>query len=242
MFENVKIIKDSDAGPVEEHTYKYELLLPDFLAKWDVWDYWERERFESIIGNIGMNDVFFDVGTEVGWTGALIAKYTQALMVLVEPTPEFWPNIKATWEANNIKNPLACYVGLVGSIISADANRSFGTWPVCSVGELIPKLAYQYIHEHSEGVPQLSIDKFVELTGIIPTAINIDVEGAEALVLDGAYDTLREKHPLVWVSIHPDLMARDYNDKPESLHSYMKDLGYAGEHLATDHEEHWMFY
>jgi hypothetical protein len=45
----------------------------------------------------------------------------------------------------------------------------------------------------------------------------------------------------VWVSVHPDMMLRDYGTEAEELHAFMADHGYTGEHLATDHEQHWFF-
>jgi hypothetical protein len=61
-------------------------------------------------------------------------------------------------------------------------------------------------------------------------------------VLQGAEHTLVEHHPQIWVSIHPDLMMRDYGDQPHELYGYLGRRGYTGKHLATDHEQHWHFH
>ena len=76
---------------------------------------------------------------------------------------------------------------------------------------------------------------------IFPTALTIDVEGAELLVLWGAEKTLAENSLKVWVSIHEDLMERDFGRTTHEVHTFMEGLGYSGEHLATDHEEHYFY-
>jgi hypothetical protein len=116
-----------------------------------------------------------------------------------------------------------------------------GGWPASCVGPLIDRNKYQYIHDNGAGIPELRLDDLVERSGVVPQAITCDVEGAELLVFQGATNTLREHHPLVWISIHPDMMLRDYGTEAEELHAFMADHGYTGEHLATDHEQHWFF-
>ena len=52
------------------------------------------------------------------------------------------------------------------------------------------------------------------------------------------------KHPVVWVSIHTDHRWMDEQypaGKARDVHRHMRDMGYVGTHLATDHEEHWRY-
>lgn len=60
-------------------------------------------------------------------------------------------------------------------------------------------------------------------------------------MLTGARRTLQNHRPRVWVSIHPQFMDDTHGDTPEELQAFMSELGYEAEHLATDHEEHWLF-
>lgn len=226
----------------ETRDYQYRFDLPRPLADWDVWDYWERARFESMREHLNQGMVLFDIGTEQGWCNLAYASMVGPQnMVLIEPTPDFWPNIEATWERNypGIR-PLACYDGLLGNK-TTDPRTSFADWPAGSDGPLIDRNKYQYIHEHSDGVSEMTLNDLVERSGIIPDAVTMDVEGAELLVLQGAEQTLRTHHPLVWVSVHPDLGERDYGVVPEQVHGFMDGLGYTRQHLATDHEEHWLY-
>ena len=225
-----------------DETFEYEFELPVPLADWDVFAAWERERFHSMRENLDLGDVLFDVGTEQGWTNLIYAQFVgPANMVLIEPTQEFWPNIRNTWERNyGLMTPLACYPGLL-SDETTDRTTTFGPWPAVADGPLIDRNKYQYIHNHDVEVGQRTLDDLVQRSGIIPDAITMDVEGAELLVLHGATTTLVDHRPLVWVSVHPDLIERDYDTTADHVHRFMESLGYTAFFLARDHEEHWFY-
>lgn len=235
---------ERDAVQWKSVTYlqRHVLKLPRPLADWDVWEYWERARIESMEAHLNTDMVLFDVGTESGWCNLVYARFVNPEnMVLIEPTAEFWPNIQATWERNFPETPLACYDGLF-SDTTDDKRTGYGhPWPAAADGPLIDRNKYQYIHEHSDGVAQIRLDDFVKRTGVVPGAITMDVEGAELLVMQGASDTLANHRPLVWASVHPDLGERSYGVTPDQVHDYMASHGYRGTHLSTDHEEHWFY-
>ena len=224
-----------------DETFEYEFELPVPLADWDVFACWERERFHSMRDNLTYGDILFDVGTEQGWCNLIYADMVGPTnMVLIEPTTEFWPNIKATWERNYHYPPMACWEGLVSDVTDTKT-RVFTPWPAAAKGDLIDRNKYQYIHAHSRDIKQLTLDDLVTRSGIIPNAITIDVEGAELKVLHGATDTLIEHRPLVWASLHDDLLERDYNATIEDVHTFMESLGYIPTYLGTDHEAHWLY-
>jgi FkbM family methyltransferase len=237
QWRQVRILRD----PVAPHHYEHVFELPRPLGDWDVFDYWERERFTSIRDRLHEGSVLFDVGAEHGWCTLLYAATTGPSIVLIEPTPEFWPNIRATWERNypNV-TPLAFYSGLLSDETDETGGLSVA-WPTSSTGPLIDRNSYQYIHQHAEHVHQITLDDMVARSGIVPDALTIDVEGAELNVLRGGAGVLDTHHPLVWVSIHPDLIERDYHATDTDVHDLMAHLGYTGTHLATDHEQHWLF-
>lgn len=245
-WKSVKYLKEPLTASPEHATWKYEFLLPEPLASWDVFDYWEKERIASMEKHLKKGDVLFDIGTEQGWCNLIYADIVgPENMVLIEPTKEFWPNIQATWEKNypGIK-PKGFYPGLF-----SDKNTMRETltpdpswnWPTCSEGALIDRNKYQYIHENEDNVPEITIDQWIKVTKIVPDALTMDVEGAELLILRGSEATLKKYKPKLFISIHPDLGLRDYGIKKEDTIKFLEDLGYKGEYLATDHEEHWYF-
>jgi hypothetical protein len=112
-------------------------------------------------------------------------------------------------------------------------------WPEEAYGPVIGDHGFLNLCERPD-VPAVTVDTVAGGT-MGPTALTIDVEGAELRVLRGAARTLMTYRPTVWVSIHPAFMDEMYGDRPEQIHDLMAGLGYEGHHLATDHEEHWRF-
>ena len=228
----------------ETFNYDYSLILNEPLASWDVWDYWERHRVKSMEQNLRRGDILFDIGTEAGWCNIVYGNIVGfENMVLVEPTPEFWPNIKEIWYRNTAHPPLACFAGFFSNIstlpIGVLPKHKF---PSCADGDLIDRNSYKYIHEHGNQIPQITLDAYCEMTGIRPNAITIDCEGSEGLILRGAEQTLANGNLKVWVSEHDDLMWRDYNSTAEMIDQYMSELGYTREVLGLDHERHVYYY
>ena len=237
---------------VREINSRYNIRMPEYLAKWDAWGSWERERFASMEENLKKGDVLFDVGAENGAISCIYAGMVGAEnMVLFESTPEYWPNIMATWVENGLMAPRAACNTLVSDRnqraelfpLRSGTETLYGSpWPPAAFTEnLTEARSYRYIHEHAHQTPQITLDFFSSSSLIKPNAITIDVEGAELLVLKGAGLILELSRPLVWVSVHPDLMERDYDCTPSQVSDYMNAKGYDEIHLAKDHETH-MFY
>lgn len=227
---------------------RWAIIAPDSVADWDggTGDYsvrrgWEFQRFESFRRELKYGDVFFEVGAEHGWMSAIIGREFVGAenMVLFEPSPEFWVNIRKTWEYNGLNDPLGCYNGFVGAETTEQAAPGWPATADLSAAE-ISAMAYRTLGR-SEPTPTIRIDDYVSDTGHIPAAINIDVEGAEGIVIAGAIETLKLHRPLVWVSVHPDLMERDHGTNKNEFLSLMDAQKYNREYLDTDHEEHWLF-
>lgn len=227
---------------------RWDYILPDHIADWDAMSMWERERNESMEEHLRGDMILYDVGSEHGAQSAIYAGFVgPENMVLIEPSRIFWPNIRLIWEHNHFHAPLATVFALIGEeTYDGDESSVFlRGWPPFTENpeEQTPR-AYAYIHDPgtSRGVAQWRLDDlWATVLGTAPDAITVDVEGAELGVLRGAETILRRFRPLVWVSVHPDLLARDYGATPEELHGFMRELGYRGTHLATDHEEHWLW-
>lgn len=227
-MKNVKIHK------VDEGKCKYELLMPEQLAEWDVWDYWERERIQNMELNIKNGDLIIYVGAESGWMPAVVSKYISSEIVLIEPSINFWNCIDSIWSANELQRPRR-------RICAFASNRDYlfdKAFDIKVKDELIIKSAYESLSNKKKGIPEVKIDSLK----LKPRAISIDVEGAELKVLQGAIETLGQDNVIIYLSIHPDLALRDYGVDSKLVHDFMNELGYSGKLLAIDHEEHWVFY
>lgn len=241
-WRDIRYLKTPLTGTDEDSEWAMTLNLPEPLASWDVFSYWEAERYLSMKKHLKKGMVLFDIGAEHGWLSVVYASLVgPANMVLIEPTQEFWPNIRATWERNCPEEPLMFYPGLIGDKVTDLNYDNFFRWPSVSKGDLIDRNKYQYIHDNLDKVPEMTLDEMVKRGSIVPDALTIDVDGAEHSVLLGAEKTLKKYHPLIWLSVHPDLCERDYNTTEEQITEYMKSLGYKSTLLGVDHERHWMY-
>lgn len=215
---------------------RYRIIVPDHIADWDAPSEWERQRFLSMEKHLNKGDILYDIGAEQGWQSAIYAQFVGGEnMVLVEPDEKAWPNIRQTWEANNLKEPNYCFVGCLGKKGNQEiVGEPF--WPKESKGEI--QVAFGYSSLSGDSVTT-NLDELVFEVGQYPNAITIDVEGAELEVLVGSSKTLTEKRPKLWISVHPDLMENDYNTNESELRKFLRSAGYGIEDLGWDgHETH----
>lgn len=89
-------------------------------------------------------------------------------------------------------------------------------------------------------VPMRSIDSIVDETKQPPSVMEIDVEGAEARVLAGARETLRENRIPIICAIHPEWLPR-LGDNVDSLLRLIGSLGYRATDFAGGKKTHFGF-
>lgn len=236
---------------------RWPLLLPRHRAERAEWTrppYWEPERLDAMSRTIGPGDLVLDVGAEEGDMGGLYASWG-ADVVLVEPNPRVWPNIRAVFDANGLAGRVrGTWVGFCGDRERTAGHADWlaehdgrcdtgegGVWPACASGPVIDDHGFLVLPERPD-CPVATVDLLAERYGT-PTVVTIDVEGAELTVLRGAEGVLAAR-PTVFVSIHTDLawIAATYpGDTGDAVRAFMAARGYEATHLATDHEEHWQF-
>lgn len=189
---------------------KYELLLPDHRAAREQWDIanggWEVDRIESMLDVLTPKDILFDIGTEEGDISALLVKESGCGIVLIEPNSRVWGCMKAIWDANGLKSPLDFFSGFMSNKNSHGIRASWDGL----VTYLMPDHGFKQLYENYPDVPQMKLDDYCESIGIYPTVITMDVEGSEFEVLKGAERTLKEKRPIVFLSLHPEFMFEMY--------------------------------
>lgn len=208
---------------------------------------WEGQRIKSMLANIKEGDVVFDIGAEQGDMSVFMAKKTGKI-VLFEPSPIMWPHIRANFERNKIK-PLAYYAGFASNEIEEkppelnyDDTDKDG-WPRVAYNNLVDAHSFRHLDEEIDATKQITIDEFCLRTQIFPAMVTMDVEGSEWNVLEGMRKILDEVQPLLYVSIHHDMLYLRYKKWFFNIYlDILKPFGYKAIFLDHDHESHFAFY
>lgn len=230
---------------------KFDIILPKHRAdrpEWYTEVGWEKARLEAMHEHVKTGDIVYYVGAEEGEMSALCSIWG-ADVVLFEPNPKVWPNIRAIWEANKLKIPLGNYVGFASNTTeetpehldpNIDGVVKDG-WPLCAYGEVIGDHGFRELYQESDAVPQVKIDDYVARTGIIPTVITFDCEGSDWQVVRGAEQTLRDHKPAIFASIHPEFMFHQLGEYSRDFRNWIIDLGYRETLLDWQHEGHFLY-
>lgn len=235
---------------------QFEMILPDHRAAREEWytPYgWEKKRLASMHKNLDATDTIYYIGAEEGEMCAL-CQIWGARVVMFEPNPKVWSSIKSIWEANSLEKPAGVFPGFASNVTKkatnpqADMTLGEDGYPRCAHEEIIAAHGFKEIDKESESYDQIKIDDYVQQTRVVPTAITLDVEGAEGIVLDGARETLKNFHPKIWLSGHHEFLCNTFSgaggfDSLRAICHWLKeDLGYEMEMLDFDHELHLYFH
>lgn len=200
---------------------------------------WEREFIQVYSSNLLPNDIVLDVGAEFGEWAALAATRTRSSQIhIFEPNQPAWSRIRKIWQHNRLETPGGCWNGFVSnqtSNINLTAEKLLN-WPEVSQGEVrFESLLKPGI------IPSITIDDYVQVSGVKPTVIMMDVEGAEVLALEGAMVTLSSLRPIVFLSFHPTMIP-EFERQPDAVMKLFSSLGFQSHLISIDHEEHWVFW
>lgn len=75
-------------------------------------------------------------------------------------------------------------------------------------------------------VEAITLDEFFGERGTWPDLIKIDVEGAEFDVLRGARQIIAQRHPVMFVEVHPQLLG-NFDADAEQVYGFLREHGYA---------------
>lgn len=225
---------------------RWSLALPPHRAARPEWvTGWERQRLDRMHDTIEPGQVVFDIGTEEGDLTGLYALWG-AQIVMFEPNPYVWPNIRWIWEANKLPAPLGWFAGFASNVTDlapAEIESIFlqpdrDGWPACAYGPLIGDHGFRVLTQRFHDTPQTTLDDWVDTHRILPDVITLDCEGAEYRIVEGAASILSIIRPTVFMSVHERFMIDEYGNHPQQLWEFMDQLDYEAEMIWFDHELH----
>jgi len=166
----------------------------------------EKQRALETVVKPGM--VVYDIGAHAGFYSLFFSR-------LVGPAGQVWafePNIdNAAYLLKHLHlNRIANVTAVPVAVGAAPQLGHFQIGADSYVGHLAPEGDYR--------IPTLSLDELIhQHAAPPPDLIKIDVEGAEAAVLAGAAELLREHRPIVFVAFHSDGLAIECSNRLQAL-------------------------
>ena len=182
-------------------------------------DGYERASVAAIQSLLERDSIFFDIGAHMGLFTLQAAPLCAAVYAF-EPMPATREFLKHNVSANNLHNVNinACAI----SDSEGEVEIYEGSQNNTGTSSLTRPPNYSGC---TFRVPSLTLDSYTATLGVVPSVIKIDVEGAELLVLKGARNLLRERHPAILMEFAPNNLAR-FDHSVDDLASELRNLGY----------------
>jgi FkbM family methyltransferase len=226
----------------------HHLVLPKHRAdrpEWYTAEGWEKPRMDALVGkireftNYEETPVVYYVGAEEGDLAAVCA-IEGADLYLVEPNPKAWPNIRAIWEANGLPQPW-CFPGFASDKTAIQDGTYIGRkWPESATGEIVGDHGFKELYLEAANYSQIRLDD-VSAGYQPPDIVTFDVEGSEWQVLKGAHAILEHARPVIFASIHPEMMFHQWDQYSGDFRGWIKAFGYRETILDYQHELHCMY-
>jgi FkbM family methyltransferase len=165
--------------------------------------------------------VFADIGAHIGYFGCLAGAVEPGLRVyLFEMNHRLIEVIERNLAANRIVD---CEI----------VNRPVadGPKPIAYAADSTdPGRSARPPGESRDGgrqivVEALALDDFFAERGDLPDVVKIDVQGAEFDVLKGARRILRERHPVLFLEVHPTVLA-EFGATVDDVYRLLEEHGY----------------
>jgi FkbM family methyltransferase len=187
----------------------------------------EKDRVAQVIEELREDDVFFDIGANLGlYTTFASKKLGKGKVDSFEPYP---PNVEvlkknANRNGNNINIHEIALSNSQGTINFQQSDETVGS----QVGAISPQ-GEDTVYE----VETASVDGLISANEVpIPNVVKIDVEGAEPLVLEGMEETLEQNAcRTVFCELHPPTnnarpSFQDFDSSAENLVDLFSSKGF----------------
>lgn len=152
-----------------------------------------------------------DVGANIGFYTILLAKHVNenVRLLSIEPTPNAIAILKKNLELNKVLEKVIVFEGVVSDKTDI-VNISVvpGKEEYSSIGSMSHDsiISENYINIE---VKSATLDSLIELHGLNPGFVKIDVEGVENLVLNGSSRLLEKYRPVILTEVSDNLLLKN---------------------------------
>ena len=212
------------------------LPLPRMLWGRPVWTHlrlwnrvvWGEGVLRWITEYLKAGDVFFDVGAQYGWMSMVAARRTgrSGRVVAFEPSPVSVDFLRYHKRVNRLSQ--------MEIVPKAVARADAAEMPFTLVGNgnavMNSLVEIEEVKEDPRGstlihVEAVALDSYSQQTGLVPSMIKIDAEGAELWICEGARRLLAENRPTLIIATHPPWLPD--GQKIEDLFALLGGYGYS---------------
>ncbi len=183
----------------------------------------DQKALNAFLKHLKSTDVVIDIGANIGYTTLLFSKVCgEGEVISIEPSKELFETIENHIKLNNLNNitPLNVAVGekeKKAKLYSVSENNS-------GMNRIFENDTISF---NSEIITIKTLDELVLEQNITTVnAIKIDVEGYEYKVLKGAYNTLKAKHPILFIEIDENNL-KEQHCTPAEIFQFLFDLNYS---------------
>jgi FkbM family methyltransferase len=186
----------------------------------------ERPIIEDLLGRLRPDDVFYDIGANIGVYACLAASVLDTEVVAFDPEPDNARRMTENIELNDADVRLYQYALSDSKGTAEFAVRLFDG--ESQTGPAGHSLVTDAVAEgETISVETVVGDEFVSDEGIpLPTVVKIDVEGSEWQVLKGLEETLSHSDcRIVYCELHEEPL-RSQGQSPEAVIEFLESMGY----------------
>ena len=178
--------------------------MPDLLTRHLLFEgLYQEDVLEAIRGLTRAGDVVLDIGAHHGFMTCVAAGCagSSGCVISFEPNPHALARLRSALKLNQLENVTVMdkAVGDKPGRVTLNVQKGTATWNTSLFRDMVDT---GYEVEAVE-VDMITVDAFVEETGLFPSLMKIDVEGAEFLVIQGARQTLRQHRPALIMEFNP---------------------------------------
>lgn len=210
-----KVVEIPISNNFSIHVDPTDLYGPSFYVMYGgsgAFYHYEEDLKSEITQHLKKDDVFFDVGANIGLISLFVKKFFPEVEVhAFEPGDATYACFSETILKNKLQK---IHINKKG-LSNTEGTAKFFIDPKSNGGSSLVREQFGKAVE----IDLTTIDKYVERTGIVPDFIKVDVEGAEEFVLQGARETIKTHKPILIVESdnekilkNPDLWGDLFSD------------------------------